>query len=190
MTGNQDDSDYLRYASIAPQFPRLEVDSATSCPFDLRKIPRFKYFPWLRPWDTLCFLRTARVKERDYWLWELHTVFESDEEVWDQYFAVSVSASRPVRVTWRDKSGLTPEQFILADYNRDVFCQMPAHWLLRQVSIDDLPSGDDGTDLRGEMLPGDEVWEFGYNEGPMCAGYGFVLVRNGKTKDHFFKMIS
>jgi hypothetical protein len=195
MPGSEGKSDYLRYAAIEADFPRLDPDSPASCPLDLKTLPTFRDLPYVPPGDTFRFLRTARVEERDYWLWEHNLTIVEGEPVKEQYFAVSVAAGRPIRLTWHDKLGLPPEQFALADYHRDVFDQMPPHWLVERVSIDDVPprtviGTSTLSDLHGEMLPGDEVWASGYNEGPLCAGYGFVLVRNGKTIDRMFALIS
>lgn len=95
--------------------PRLEDDSAKSCPVSMRKIMSYL---WLEGVDRrikardLQFLRTARVGDRDCWIWRF------EEQVCaDAYVTVWRSADNALCVGYRGNShGLTPEQYIYGEH--------------------------------------------------------------------------
>jgi hypothetical protein len=60
----------------------------------------------------LTFLRSAQVGEKRFWIWE----FEGDSS--DKYYAVaSEKPNGSTRLSYDPAEGLTPEQFMLAEYH-------------------------------------------------------------------------
>lgn len=109
--------DNAKLASIAIAFPRLEPDTASSCP-----IPMDDVLEYLRVESPdgdavqvkqLRFLRTAQVAEQRYWIWAFQ---EADGT--DCYVTVSVSPGGESCVGYdANHYGLSPDQFLLGDYH-------------------------------------------------------------------------
>ncbi len=62
----------------------------------------------------LQFVRTARVAERDYWLWRFTEPGPDGEEA---YATVSLDCAEVILGYETDYYGLTPEQYLLGDYH-------------------------------------------------------------------------
>lgn len=106
-------------AKISIDFPFLTVDSSGSCPITNDEI--LDYLSKESPdgdaikSKSLRFLRTAKVEDRDYWIWSF---VELDGTL--SYVTVSRQGTNLNIGYSPDFYGLTPEQFILGDYY-DVF---------------------------------------------------------------------
>lgn len=109
--------DNAELAKLEIEFPRLEPDSADSCPVSLDDV--VAYLRLESPdgesvqADQLRFLRTALVAQHRYWIWAFR---ESDGT--DCFATVSESPDGTTCTGYGDNyHGLTPEQFVLGDYH-------------------------------------------------------------------------
>lgn len=109
--------DNAELASIAIEFPRLQPDSAESCPVSLADV--VAYLRLESPdyesvqANQLRFLRTALVADHRYWIWSFR---ESDGT--ECFVTVSESPDGTTCTGYEeDYYGLTPEQFMLGDYH-------------------------------------------------------------------------
>jgi len=110
--------DNSELAKVNVDFPRLDPDTAESCPTPLDDIVEY-----LRMESTdgdavdasqLTFRRTAQVADRRYWIWSFR---ESDGS--NCYVTVSVGPDGDDSIGYEeDYYGLTPEQFMLGDYHQ------------------------------------------------------------------------
>jgi len=104
------------FAGLDVSFERLADDRAESCPIPASDILRYLEMELATeelPPEALRFIRTARVREKEYWVWELDEEYEDE----DHYVIV-----------WREPNGttctgycenwwgLSLEQFLLAKY--------------------------------------------------------------------------
>lgn len=105
-------------ATVEIDFPRLKNDSPDGCPVSVSEI--LEYLALEVPdgdqltADDLEFVRTAKVAERDYWIWRFN---EPDGD--DAYATVYLSRKWFETCTGYDTNyyKLTPEQYILGDYH-------------------------------------------------------------------------
>ena len=106
-----DDNDDLRLVEV--DFPRLEDDSAASCPIPMKEI--LEYLS-VESGDValkeLSFIRTARVAEWQYWIWR----FDDGGEC---YVTAAIDADGNAEIGYdQNWHGLSPEQFILGTYHQ------------------------------------------------------------------------
>jgi hypothetical protein len=105
---------------INVSFPNAEGDSESTCPVSMKDI--LEYLDLEAPGGKnaggemiiefeLNFLRTALVNETKYWIWSF-----LDEDDTECYVTVSLPPSGPACLGYNDSFGLTPEQYIIADY--------------------------------------------------------------------------
>jgi len=98
-------------AKIQIDFPRLEHDTAMSCPCLMKDIIGYLH----REAESataadLEFIRTAQVEDNRYWIWR----FSGDE----CYVTVEYQPDGSRCIGYNDNyCGLTPEQFMLADHH-------------------------------------------------------------------------
>ena len=104
-------------AKIEIDFPRLPDDTAASCPCPVHEIIDYLHLEGETVTaNDLEFIRTAQVEDHRYWIWRFR-----DEDGEECYVTVWFRSDRTQCVGYNDNYyGLTPEQFILADYH-DVF---------------------------------------------------------------------
>jgi hypothetical protein len=110
--------DNSELAKIDVDFPRLDPDTAESCPTPLEDV-----LAYLRMESAdgdavdasqLTFRRTAQVADRRYWTWSLR-----ESEGADCYVTVSVGPDGDDCIGYEENYyGLTPEQFMLGDYHQ------------------------------------------------------------------------
>lgn len=112
----------LRYADLPDdwtEFAALEVDFPTLCEEETRRYPEFEeeLVEYMQregeeiDRDSLTFLRSARLNEWRYWIWEV----ELPEG--DKGYATASEGSSQQRLSYdQDWNGLTPEQFLLATH--------------------------------------------------------------------------
>jgi len=100
--------------------PLAEGESESTCPVSKKDI--IEYLDWEAPGGKnaggemvidfeLKFLRTALVNETKYWIWGF--LDENDTEC---YVTVSLPNGGPSCTGYNESFGLTPEQFIVANY--------------------------------------------------------------------------
>jgi hypothetical protein len=104
--------------TLLVEFPRLDPDTASSCPVLLEELLDYlsDEVPGgerLRP-DDLRFLRTAQVADQRYWIWSFSEPDGGDLA----YATVALGPGGTQTVGYEtDYYGLTPEQFMLGDYH-------------------------------------------------------------------------
>lgn len=100
--------------------PYAEGESESTCPVPKKDI--IEYLDWEAPGGKnaggemvidfeLKFLRTALVNETKYWIWSF-----LDENDTKCYATVALYENGPTCTGYGESFGLTPEQFIIADY--------------------------------------------------------------------------
>ena len=106
------------WSSVDVEFERLNPDTAKSCP---ESVGSLMAYIRCESADTdraeesrLKFVRTAIVGEVTYWLWQYT---EEDGEVCFVTFVISGGTCLGLSET----NGLTPEQFLLADYYDEIY---------------------------------------------------------------------
>ncbi len=121
LTRTQMPEDNAELAKVQVSFARLDPDSAAACPVPLEDL--LAYLDLEVPdGDQLTaadlqFVRTARVAERDYWLWRFTQPGPDGEEA----YATACLDDGEVSLGYEtDYYGLTPEQYLLGEYH-DVF---------------------------------------------------------------------
>jgi len=108
---------YAELKAMTLDLPRLEDDSAKSCPVPMRKIMSYLRLEGvdrrIKARD-LQFLRTARVGDRDCWIWRF------EEQVCaDAYVTVWRGPDGALCVGYGGNShGLTPEQYIYGEHHK------------------------------------------------------------------------
>jgi hypothetical protein len=117
LTFEEMPEDNADLARVVVDFPRLEPDTADSCP-----VPMAEVLGYLRLESpdgdslrtaSLEFLRTALVSDCRFWIWSFH---ESDGA--QCFVTASVAADGTSSVGYDPNIyGLTPEQFILGDFH-------------------------------------------------------------------------
>jgi hypothetical protein len=112
--------DAAKWTSVTVSFPRLEHDSAESCPESFDEIMRYLR---AESGDTdraeanrLCFLRTALVGKDKYWLWSYE-----EEDAARCFVAFRVKEDGSACLDISQTNGLSPEQYLLADYYDEVY---------------------------------------------------------------------
>lgn len=107
------------WGDVIVDFPRLDENSAKSCPLseddifdyvqcesaDLEQSARTRFL----------FLRTAQVEDKAFWLWTYTEVHGEATYVW-----VRGSSTGDTLLSLNSTFGLSPEQFILAAYYDEV----------------------------------------------------------------------
>jgi hypothetical protein len=112
--------DAAEWTSVSVSFPRLEQDSADSCPmtedqvFDYTRLESADRNKSERV--QLRFVRTARVADVSCWLWEYT---EEDGQLCYVSFRQNVDGSSVLCI--RDSNNLSHEQYLLADYYDEVY---------------------------------------------------------------------
>jgi hypothetical protein len=105
---------------LSVSLPYAEGESESTCP--VRKKDIIEYLDWEAPGGKyaggemvidfdLKFLRTALVNETKYWIWSF-----LDENDTACYVTVSLPSGGPPCTGYNEEFGLTPEQFIIAEY--------------------------------------------------------------------------
>jgi hypothetical protein len=100
--------------------PFAEGESESTCPVSMKNI--HEYLGWEAPGGKniggemmndfeLKFLRTALVNETKYWIWSF--LDENDAEC---YVTIALYDNGPTFTGYDETFGLTPEQYIVADY--------------------------------------------------------------------------
>lgn len=104
------------FAKLDVCFDRLLHDTPLSCPVPLHSIIEYLKLEAVveeLPLEALRFIRTARVQDKEYWVWRL------DDEYVDDDHLVTVRRE-PDGTTcigyWDNSAGLTLDQSLLADY--------------------------------------------------------------------------
>jgi len=107
--------DAANWTSVSITFPRLKQDSADSCPESEDHI--FDYVR-LESADTALserarfrFVRTARVADIAYWLWEYT----------EGYVVFRQNADGSTILGLSEPNGLSHEQYLLADYYDEIY---------------------------------------------------------------------
>jgi hypothetical protein len=112
--------DAADWTGVVVDFPRLEDDNARSCPLNENDVFEFVRVESadLENADRgrFRFLRTARVREERFWLWEY---LESDAVL--TYVLVQADATGNTTLGLNEPNGHSPEQFILASYYDEVY---------------------------------------------------------------------
>jgi hypothetical protein len=112
--------DAADWAKIPITLPRLDDDTADSCPASLAKLMDYVR---MESGDTdnaeperLNFVRTAKVAESSYWLW---TYTDKDDEL--NYMVLREDPDGSITLGLSGPNGLSPEQYLLADYYDEVY---------------------------------------------------------------------
>jgi hypothetical protein len=112
--------DAAAWTGVAVTFERLSNDSAESCPRSEDDV--FEYVR-MESADTdaaertrLRFVRTARVADAQYWMWEYS---EADGDVCYVIFRRNPDGSTYLGLT--EPNGLSHEQYLLADYYDEIY---------------------------------------------------------------------
>ena len=112
--------DAANWTTVPVSFDRLYPDSEMGCP-----ATRDEIMDYIRTESadtdsantaSLRFVRTARVGESSYWLW---SYTESDGTVCFVAFSQSTDGSTVLGMS--EANGLSPEQYLLADYYDEVY---------------------------------------------------------------------
>ncbi len=112
--------DYFELRRVPVELPRLSPDSQATCPLSMQDIQAYLdqetrgvHDPsdWGIPEFNLQFLRTALVEGSWYWIWRF-----ADVDGAECFLTVSLNPDRKRVIGYDECFGLTPEQFILADY--------------------------------------------------------------------------
>lgn len=104
-------------AGLSPDFPRLDDDSATSCPVPVAEL--LDYLGDEAPGGErltgadLSFRRTALVETTRYWIW----TFDEPDGGDPAFLTVSDDGTSLTVGYESDYYGLTPEQFIVGEYH-------------------------------------------------------------------------
>jgi hypothetical protein len=112
--------DAAEWSSVAVSLPLLSDDSPNHCPCATDDI--FEYVQRESgdldnaERQRLEFVRTAQVADAQYWLW---TYTESDCE--QAFVTCRLTANGDTYVGLASPNGLSPDQFILADYYEEVY---------------------------------------------------------------------
>ena len=105
---------------ISVTLPYLNGDDESTCPVSMEKI--IEYLEWEAPGGKnaggemiidfhLKFLRTALVNDSKYWIWSF---FDEDDN--ECYVTISNLPDGSTITGYDETFGLTPEQFIIAEY--------------------------------------------------------------------------
>src|SRR5262245_54621798 len=112
--------DAAEWTSVSVSFPRLEQDSVDSCP-----VMEDRVFDYVRLESAdrdkserirLRFVRTARVADVSYWLWEYT---EEDGQLCYVCFRQNADGSTVLGIS--ESNNLSHEQYLLADYYDEVY---------------------------------------------------------------------
>jgi hypothetical protein len=117
---NELPDDPTDWTNVDVSFVRLETDTAGSCPESFEQIMRYVQAESgdtdRAQADRLAFLRTALVQDTKYWLWNY---VEEDGTVCFVVFRVRKDGSTYLGLS--ETKGLSPEQYLLADYYDEVY---------------------------------------------------------------------
>jgi hypothetical protein len=101
------------------ELPFADDNTEASCPVSMQDI--LEYLDYEAPGGTFTgepdfdfdpkFIRTAKVKDAVYWIWKF-----VDGHGTESYVTVAIDADARSCLAYDDSFGLTPEQFIMADY--------------------------------------------------------------------------
>ena len=112
--------DAADWVQIQVSLPRLDEDTADSCPASLAELMDYVRMESADTADAeterLTFLRTAKVEECSYWLW---TYTESDGD--SNYVVFRQNPDGSTKLGLSGPNGLSPEQYLLADYYDEVY---------------------------------------------------------------------
>ena len=108
------------WKDVEVDFPRLSPDSPENCPATESEIMEYVRMESAdlddASQESLVFVRTALVGEDECWLW---TYTESDGQI--AYVTYRRRSQAPEVLGLTDANGLSPEQFMLAEYYDEVY---------------------------------------------------------------------
>ncbi len=112
--------DAADWTNVSVDFERLEPDDASACPCPMEEIMEYIRDESADLDDAreeqVQFLRTARIGKAKYWIWRYT---ESDGEVC--YLTVSDAPDGTGSMGLSEANGLSPEQYMLADYFDEIY---------------------------------------------------------------------
>ncbi len=112
--------DAADWTNVSVDFERLEPDDASACPRSMEEIMEYVRDESADLDDAreeqVQFLRTARIGKVKYWIWRYT---ESDGEVC--YLTVSIAPNGARNMGLSEANGLSPEQYMLADYFDEIY---------------------------------------------------------------------